>query len=145
MVSFKVVLNDPKTKKSVQKELSEEQSAALLGFKIGEKINGDAIGFSGYEFVITGGSDTSGFPMRKDLEGTSRKKILSVRSTGLKQKRKGMLKRKNVRGNTISEKIAQINMKIIKYGKQSLFADEEQTSGKSQDNQQEAKAEPAES
>lgn len=139
MVSFKVVINDPKTKKSIQKQLSDDMSANMLGFKIGDKVNGNDIGFKGYEFQITGGSDTSGFPMRYDLEGTSRKKILSTRSTGLKQKRKGMLKRKNVRGNTISEKISQVNMKITKYGKESLFEEPKEDNAQKEEQKEEKK------
>ena len=39
--------------------------------KIMEKIDGNTLGLSGYELQITGGSDKSGFPMRRDIEGVS--------------------------------------------------------------------------
>ena len=72
MVTFKAVIGT-KQGKCTQKELSEEESRSLLGKKIGESLAGDTIGFAGYEFLITGGSDNCGFPMRKDIDGAGRK------------------------------------------------------------------------
>lgn len=130
MTSFKVVIGF-KNGKCVQKELSEEQSKALLGKKIGDKISGELLGFKDYEFEIRGGSDNCGFPMRKDVPGTGRKKILSVKGTtgvqGWKTYKKGgkTLKkrigkgvriRKTVCGNTINEKTSQVNLKVLKEG-----------------------------
>jgi len=110
----------------VQKELSEEQSRLLLGKKIGESITGDTIGLAGYEFLITGGSDNCGFPMRKDIEGAKRKRILAVQGIGLKKKAKGIRQRKTVCGNTINPKTAQINVKVIKEGKEPLFEEKKE-------------------
>lgn len=119
MVSFKIVIGS-KDGKTVQKELAEEQSSILLSKKIGEKINGDEIGFEGYEFEICGGSDNSGTPMRRDVEGIGKKEILCVEGVGVHKKRKGQKQRKKVCGNTISEQISQINIKVIKEGKSPL-------------------------
>jgi len=59
--------------------------------------------------------------MRKDVQGTSRKKILIVGGVGLrKTKYKGSKIRKIVAGNTIYEKTAQINLKVVKYGKEAI-------------------------
>ncbi len=122
MVSFKIVIADTKTGKSYQREADDSASQSFLGLKIGEKVRGEVIDLTGYEFLITGGSDRSGFPMRADLPGTARKKILAVSGIGLrkKKKRKGVRQRKTVRGNTISDSIAQINLKITTYGRESL-------------------------
>lgn len=114
MVSFKLVIGNKG--KCVQKELQETEAKLLLGKKIGDVINGDNIGFSGYEFQITGGSDYCGFPMRKDIEGFARKRILAVQGIGLKMKAKGIKTRKTVCGNTIHPKISQVNMKVMKEG-----------------------------
>ncbi len=46
-------------------EIDEKKSRLFEAKKIGELINGGLIGFPNYEFEITGGSDASGFPMRK--------------------------------------------------------------------------------
>jgi small subunit ribosomal protein S6e len=115
MVSFKLVIGT-KEGKCLQKEVAEPDANSFLGKKVGDKIAGEAIGFTGYEFEITGGSDYAGFPMRKDVQGVGRKKILAVEAIGLKKTLKGMRTRKTVCGNTIHPKIAQINMKVIKAG-----------------------------
>ena len=100
----------------VQKELSEDASRSLWGKKITDKLGGDALGFAGYEFQITGGSDYCGFPMRRDVAGPARKKILAIKGVGLKQVAKGVRVRKTVCGNTVHPKIAQINMRVLKEG-----------------------------
>lgn len=121
MVSFKVVIGT-KDGKCVQKEIQEPEAKVLLGKKIADSVNGDDIGFAGYEFVVTGGSDHCGFPMRKDVDGFARKKILAIGGTGLKKKAKGIRQRKTVCGNTIHPKISQVNLKITKAGKDPLVA-----------------------
>jgi len=113
-MAFKLVISDPKTRKSYQKEVSGE---GILGKKIGDKFPGNVAGLEGYELQITGGTDKDGFPMRKDVYGAGRKKILLSSGTGFRAKLKGQRKRKSIRGNTISEDIAQINSKIVKQGK----------------------------
>ena len=110
----KIVVSDPKTGKSYQKVVDVSR---LTGKKIGESVQGKSVGFGDYEFMIMGGSDDAGFPMRKDLEGNLKKRIMIGKSVGLREaKDKGFKKRKSVRGNTVSDKTAQINMKIMKYG-----------------------------
>jgi len=120
MAEFKIVLNDAKTGKSFQRELKDNDADFLIGKKIGDSINGETMDLAGYEFEMTGGSDKCGFPMRKDVRGATRSKILAVEGVGLRKTRKGMRKRKTVCGNTIDSGIVQINMKIIKYGKAKL-------------------------
>ncbi|RLE38604.1 30S ribosomal protein S6e [Candidatus Woesearchaeota archaeon] len=131
-MAFKLNISDPETKRSKQLELTDDQSRPFVGRKIGMVVKGEVIDMTGYEFEITGGSDKAGFPMRKDLPGTARKKILAVKGTGIhrmtkrnKKKKirkfRGIKQRKSVRGNTISSDTAQINVKIVKKGKQPLF------------------------
>lgn len=93
--------------------------------KIGDKIKGEALDFPGYEFEITGGADYCGFPMRRDIEGPVRKKVLLVSGVGIRNKEKGIRKRKTVCGNTIHDNITQISMKILKHGKKPLVTAEE--------------------
>ena len=118
-MGFKIVISDPKTRKAYQKDV-EKETSGLLGKKIGETFSGNLIGLQGYELQITGGSDNDGFPMRADVEGTARKKILLSSPPGFHPKKKGQRKRKSVRGNTISLDISQINVKVVKYGEKSL-------------------------
>ena len=100
-----------------------EADIDLSGLKIGDKVKGEEIDhkFSGYEFEITGLSDTSGFPSRADVDGVGRKRILLKRGIGMRKKGKGLILRKSVRGYTISSEISQINLKTIKEGNESLL------------------------
>ena len=125
MAEIKVVLSNPKTGKSYQKVLKDEDSKRLMGLKIGDKIKGETMDLAGYEFEVTGGSDFAGFPMRKDVQGIGRKKILATEGVGLRKKRnaRGVKIRKSVASNTIYEKTAQVNMKVLKEGKMPLGED----------------------
>jgi small subunit ribosomal protein S6e len=104
----------------------DEKKFRFEGMKIGETIKGGLIGFPNYEFVITGGSDRSGFPMRKDVHGPVKKKILvSKRGIGYKPIRKGAKKRKTVRGNEVTYDMTLINLVVTKYGEAELFQKKE--------------------
>jgi len=100
----------------------DEKRFNFEGMKIKEIIKGGLIGFPNYEFQIMGGSDSSGFPMRKDVHGPVKKRILvSKRAIGYKPKRKGEKRKKMVRGNEISFDMTLINLKVVKYGETELF------------------------
>ncbi|OGI12093.1 hypothetical protein A3K64_02020 [Candidatus Micrarchaeota archaeon RBG_16_36_9] len=118
-MAFKIVISEPKSKKAWQ---IEKDAPSLIGKKIGEKIDGSLIGLSGFTLQITGGSDKEGFPMRYDLDGVARKKALLTKGVGfrgtkkirkVKYKVKGMRKRKYIRGNTVSDSIIQVNLKVV--------------------------------
>jgi len=103
----------------------DEKKFRFDGMKIGEIIKGGVIGFPNYEFEITGGSDSSGFPMRKSVHGPVKKKILvAKRGIGYKPKRKGQKRRKTVRGNEVTHDMTLINLKVVKYGEAELFKKE---------------------
>jgi len=141
MAEIKANIGDGKTKKTYNKTLTEEQLTGLSGKKIGDVVKGDLIDLpAGYELEIKGGSDSSGFPMRKDVNGTNRKKILIVGGVGLrKTKYKGMKVRKLVSGNTIYEKTSQINFKVVKWGKEPIEKTAEEPATKA--TEEKAKAE----
>ncbi len=125
MVEFKLVISNPKTGLSVQREAKDDSARALIGLKVGDSVSGESVGLSGFELQITGGSDYCGFPMRKDIRGVGRKKILAVSGLGFKKGEKGIRQRKTVCGNTVHDKIAQVNLKVIKEGKENIFSDAE--------------------
>ena len=110
---IKCTIGDPKAGKSYTKQV---EATALIGRKIRDSIPGNLFGLTGYELTITGGSDKAGFPMRPELNTAERKRLLVQRSIGIRKGRKGMFKRKTVRGNTISNLIAQVNLVITKAG-----------------------------
>ncbi len=120
MVEFKIVVSDPKTGKSYSFEAKDDVAESLIGKKIGDKIDGKLIELEGYELEITGGSDNAGFMMKKSIEGTQRKSIVVPKGKGFWKTRKGVRARRTFAGNTVYEKTAQINCKIIKYGKKPL-------------------------
>jgi small subunit ribosomal protein S6e len=142
MAEFKLNISDPSSGKSAKRELSAEEARMLIGKKLGDKIAGDSIGLEGYEFQITGGSDYCGFPMRKDVPSAARKRVLITKSVGLKKAgkekiRKGMRKRRTLAGNTIYPRTSQINLKILKKGKEALFAKTEEKQEEQADKAQE--------
>jgi len=81
-MDFRVVVSDPGSGKAYQVELKDPAAGRLLGKRIGDRFEGDILGMPGYSVQITGGSDREGFPMRADLPGTRRRKILLSSGTG---------------------------------------------------------------
>ena len=110
MASFKIIISDTKGK-SIVKELKDSDANPLLGLTIGQETDASIIGLDG-KIIITGGSDKSGIPMRQDILGGSRKRVLIPKGVGLQDTVKGLRKRRLIRGNTISEEIYQINTKF---------------------------------
>lgn len=119
MANFKIVISDPKTRKAYQKEV-DQNASGLMGKKIGEKLSADSMGLAGYEIEITGGSDKDGFPMRKDVDGMGRKRIILAFGPGYRSEKRGIRKRKSIRGNTVSAFIAQVNAKVVKQGQKPI-------------------------
>lgn len=118
MVEFKVVISDPKDGRAYQKVVSGANANKLIGKQIGDVVNGTLVDLPpDYELQITGGSDKDGFPMRPDIPGTGRRRILLSGGVGYNPKEKGVRRRKTVRGRVISTDIVQINMKVVKHGK----------------------------
>ncbi|MEE9565118.1 MAG: 30S ribosomal protein S6e [Candidatus Hydrothermarchaeaceae archaeon] len=111
----KIILSNPKTGKSYSIELETEKTK-IDGTRIGNTIDASSIGLPGYEIQITGGSDKDGFPMRLDVPGRGRKRVLLSDGPCYKPKSKGTKKRKTVRANIITKDIVQINAKIVKKG-----------------------------
>ncbi|WOV93785.1 MAG: S6e family ribosomal protein [Candidatus Nitrosoabyssus spongiisocia] len=87
MASFKLTISDKKGK-SITKELKDSDANQLVGLSIGSDTDASVVGLSG-TMSITGGSDTSGIPMRSDLHGSARKYILLSKGVGLQDVEKG--------------------------------------------------------
>lgn len=119
MAELKVVVANPKTGKCYQKVLPENIYA---GMKVKDKISGEDLGLEGYELEITGGSDDSGCPIRADLPGLGKKQVLLTKGPCIKMHnaQSGLRKKKTVVANTITNKIVQLNVKIIKEGSKSV-------------------------
>ncbi len=120
MVEYKAVINDVKTGKSYNVVVSGHHANSLNGKSVGEVVDGIFVGLPGYKLKITGGSDGNGTPMRKDLPGNRRRKLLLSESLGFHEKYPGQRKRTAVHGAVISDKIVQINMAVAEYGPKSI-------------------------
>ena len=120
MVEFKAVIADPKSGKTYKRDITGQYANVLVGRKIGEEIDGLFVGLPGYKLQIAGGSDKDGFPMRHDLPGPRRRRVLLSGGVGFHPARLGVRKKKTVRGNTVSPDILQLNLKITQRGPKSI-------------------------
>jgi len=110
---MKLVISDKKTGKAYNKKT---EAPVFLNRKVGEEVDLGSVGMPGFKAKITGGSDNQGFPMKPTLEGQARKKVLLQKGTGIRAKKKGIFLRKNVRGNSVSQEIVQLNLAITHEG-----------------------------
>ena len=113
MAKFKIIVSNPEDGTSKVIELEETKAAPLIGRKIGETIDGAIVDMPAYKLLIRGGSDTDGVPMRPNVHGGGRRKVILSGGAGFNPKRKGERKRKTVRGDIITDEITQINTKIV--------------------------------
>lgn len=113
----------------------ESEAQGLIDKKLHDIIEGELISpeLKGYKLEITGTSDKSGFTSLKSVEGIGIKRVLLTYGKAMKKKPKregkkklanptpnGLRLRKTVRGNTISDAIVQINLKVVEEGKTPL-------------------------
>ena len=113
MVKFKLNISDPEDGNTTSVEIDEPASEVLLGKRIGDEIDGSLLDLQWKKLKGTGGSDSSGFPMRADVGGGVKKRILLTKGIGLQTvKGDGYRKRKMVRGGTITRDIFQVNIVI---------------------------------
>jgi len=117
MAKFKVIVSDPADGKSKVVELEGARAVPLIGRRLGETIDGSVVGMSGVKLQIRGGSDKDGFPMRPNIHGGVRIGVVLSEGVGFHPEREGERQRKTLRGNTITEEIVQVNMKILEKAK----------------------------
>jgi small subunit ribosomal protein S6e len=136
MAKFKVIVSDPETGTSKVVELEEARAVPFIGRKIRETVDGAVVDLPAHKLQITGGSDRDGVPIRPNVHGGVRRKVVLSGGAGFNPQDKGERRRKTVRGNVITDEIVQINTKIIEKPKKPVKSKTEQTT-------QKAKAEPA--
>ena len=113
MAKFKVIVSDPLTGTSKVVEVEEARAAPFIGRKIGETMDGAVVDLPATKLQIMGGSDKDGVPMKPNVHGGVRRKVVLSKGIGFDAKKSGERKRKAVRGNTVTDEIVQINVKII--------------------------------
>jgi small subunit ribosomal protein S6e len=126
LAKFRIIISDPDSGTSKTVELEESRSVPLIGRRIHEVIDGAVVGLSGYKVQITGGSDKDGFPMRRNVHGGVRRKVILGGGVGFNPSNNGERRRKMVRGNVITDEIVQINMRIAEKPKQSKKGEEKE-------------------
>ena len=130
MADFQVVVGDPGDGATHSFDVDGQDANRFVGRSIGETVDGSAVGLSGYELEITGGSDTSGRPMREDVDGSGTAAVLLEGGVGFEPTVDGERKRVTVRGAEISDETRQINAKIVARGEESV---EDLLGGKNED------------
>jgi len=96
-----------------QIRVNDDRTKQLIGLRIGDRFSGSIIGLKNVELEIRGGSDNSGFPMRPDIPGGVKKKVLLSNPPGFHPREEGERRRKMVRGNMVTDNIVQINTVIV--------------------------------
>jgi len=100
---------------SFQVSVTGDKANALVGKKIGDTVPASIVGLPAeWKLLITGGSDSSGFPMIPSLQGGVKKALLLSEPPGFHPRDEGERRRKYVRGNTVTDEIVQINTKLIR-------------------------------
>lgn len=130
MAKFRIIISDPDSGTSKTVELEEPRAVPLIGRRIDEILDGAIVGLSGHKVQITGGSDKDGFPMRPNVHGGVRRKVILGGGVGFNPNDEGERRRKTVRGNVITEEIVQINMKIVEKPKQAKKGKEKKKEAK---------------
>jgi small subunit ribosomal protein S6e len=120
MANFQVVVADPDSGATFQRDIDGQDANRFIGKEIGQTVGGDAVGLDGYEVEITGGSDNAGRPMRDDVNGPALKEIMLEGGTGFNPERDGERKRVTVRGKEVSDDVAQLNVAISEHGEESV-------------------------
>ncbi|ADX83016.1 30S ribosomal protein S6e [Saccharolobus islandicus] len=100
--------------KTLQISIDQDKATNLVGLKIGDTFEANQLIGLPVKLKITGGSDNSGFPMRFDVTGAAKRKILLSGPPGFYPNEDGERRRKTIRGNTISQEIVQINTIIVR-------------------------------
>ena len=108
-----LIISDPEAGTSQKVELEDNRMGPLIGRRIGEVIDGTIADLAGHQLQLTGGTDKDGIPMRPDVHGSAKSRIILSGGVGYKPKKKGERKRVVVRGNTVSVETTFLNLKIV--------------------------------
>ena len=108
-----LIVSNPADGTSQRVEIDDQQLRALYGTRIGQVVEGAVANMQGYKIKFTGGTDKDGIPMRPDVHGSAKARVVLSGGVGYKPKDKGEKKRKVVRGNTVNTEIAFLNFTVV--------------------------------
>jgi small subunit ribosomal protein S6e len=105
-----------------QKLLEVDDEAKLRHFydkRMSQEVDGEHLGddFKGYVFRISGGNDKQGFPMKQGVLTNQRVRLLLRKGHSCyRQRKRGEMKRKSVRGCIVSAELAVLNLVVVRKG-----------------------------
>jgi small subunit ribosomal protein S6e len=117
---MKINIANPKS--GQQKVIVVEDEHKLMNFydkRMGMQVAGECLGdeFKNYTLKISGGNDKQGFPMKQGVLKNSRVRLLFSKGMSCyRERRKGMRKRKSVRGCIVGHDLAILNLIIQEEG-----------------------------
>jgi len=97
----------------------EKKLRTLYEKRISQEVPGEDLGeeFTGYIFLISGGNDKQGFPMKQGVLTNTRVRLLLKDGLSCyRPRRVGERKRKSVRGCIVGSDLSVLNLVIIKKG-----------------------------
>ena len=118
-----LIISDPAAGTSQRVEIEDAQLRPLVGTRIGQTIDGSLAGMQGYKLKFTGGTDKDGIPMRPDVHGSAKSRVVLSGGIGYKPKNHGEQKRKVVRGNTVSTESTFLNFVVAEAPKKKKKAE----------------------
>ncbi len=113
---MKLLYSDKRTGMTASIELDSDMASLLLNRKIGSEIDASPFGLTGYTLKITGGSDSSGFPLDRSIAMQGKVKVVKMQH----RKRGSAARRVVVRGNAITADVKQVSAVITAYGSKPL-------------------------
>jgi len=108
-----LIVSDPETGMSQKVEIEDARMSPLIGRRIGEVMDGAVANLSGHKIQLTGGCDKDGIPMRPDVHGGVKARIILSGGVGFKPRNPGERRRKTVRGNIVTAETIFLNFKIV--------------------------------
>lgn len=120
MATFQLVVADPDSGTTYQREVEDQDATRFLGRSLGEEVE-----YEGLSLELTGGSDETGRPMREDVAGSDLKELLLEGGVGYEPSREGERRRVTVRGAEVADDIAQLNVKAVEGDADAVFGESE--------------------
>jgi len=117
-MGLKFNVSNPET--AQQKVLNVDDEHKVMHFydkRMGMEMEGEFLGeeYKGHVLKITGGNDKQGFPMMQGILRNCRVRLLFSKGMPCyRERRKGMRKRKSVRGCIVGPDLAILNLQIVK-------------------------------
>ncbi|OGD48463.1 hypothetical protein A3K69_05460 [Candidatus Bathyarchaeota archaeon RBG_16_57_9] len=108
-----IIVSDPAAGTSQRVEIDEARLRPLVGTRIGQTVDGSFAGMQGYKLKFTGGTDKDGIPMRPDVHGSAKSRVVLSGGVGYAPKNQGEQKRKTVRGNVVSQETTFLNFVVV--------------------------------